>query len=171
MKPPEPSDVKPLETAVCTISLLGAHAVKTSNYYNVIGSTTVRNVIGPTAFVLARYFLHSADPVWGWRITPPCFAVSVKCEQIPCDEERAADHALLGVADESALTRGLIRPPEALLHDFDRSYTGSVQVEVVEPKPVNSAVAVAVEAVEADNATRYKVGQHPHLQVEGKELP
>ena len=65
----------------------------------------------------------------------------------------------------------LIRPPEALLHDFDRSYTGSVQVEVVEPKPVNSAVAVAVEAVEADNATRYKVGQHPHLQVEGKELP
>ena len=56
MKPPEPSDVKPLETAVCTISLLGAHAVKTSNYYNVIGSTTVCNVIGPTTIVLARYF-------------------------------------------------------------------------------------------------------------------
>ena len=171
MKPPEPSDVKPLETAVCTISLLCAHAVKTSNYYIVMGSTTVCNVIGPTTNVLARYFLPSACPVSGWRSTPPRFAVSVKCEQIPCDEERAADHALLGVADESALTRGLIRLPEALLHDFDRSYTGSVQVEVVEPKPVNSAVAVAVEAVEADSATRYKVGQHPHSQVEGKELP
>ena len=81
MKPPEPSDVKPLETAVCTISLLGAHAVKTSNYYNVIGSTTVCNAIGPTTNVLARYFLPSAGPVSGWRCTPPRFAVSVKCEQ------------------------------------------------------------------------------------------
>ena len=131
------------------------------------------HVIGPTTIVLARYFLHSADPVWGWRITPPRFAVSVKCEQIPCDEERAADHALFGVSDESALARGLIRLPEALLHDFDRSYKGSVQVEVVEPMPVNGAVVVAVEAAEAyvtDTATRYNAGHHYH-QVEGKELP
>ena len=125
----------------------------------------VDHVIGPTTIVLARYFLHSADPVWGWRITPPRFAVSVKCDQIPCDEERAVDHALLGVADESALTWGLIRPPEAFLHDFDRSHTGSVRIDVVEPMPVNGAVAVAVEAVEAgatETATRYKVRHHYH---------
>ena len=67
----------------------------------------------------------------------------------------------------------LIRSPEALLHDFDRSYTRSVRVEVVEPIPVNGAVAVAVEAVEAyvtdTTATRYNEGNHYH-QVEGKEL-
>ena len=177
MKPPMKPPMKPLETAVCTISLLCAHAVKTSNYYIVMGSTTVCNVIGPTMNVLARYFLLSAGPVSGWRITPPRFAMSVKCEQIPCEEGRAADHALLVVADESALTRGLIRPPDAFLHNFDRSRTGSVRVEVVEPKPVDFAAAVAaavaVEAVKVcvtDTVIRYKMG-YPHPQVEGIEPP
>jgi hypothetical protein len=34
MKLPDPSDVNTTETAVCTISLLGTHAVETPNYYD-----------------------------------------------------------------------------------------------------------------------------------------